>query len=207
MKKKDSKTKAVPAPSEQQEQQERAPAEGPEAPADVRAERDDLLDRLQRVSADYRNYQKRVQRDISQARAFANEELIKALLGVLDDMERALDAARANHSQHDPLLAGMQLVHDNALRTLGKFGLTAIEAEGKPFDPDRHAAITQQVSDEHPPGTVLKELQRGYQLKGRTIRPAGVIVSKEPDDETHAGGQGPAEHDEDTPGTEANARQ
>lgn len=231
MKKKDPKTKAVPARSEQQEQQEpqeRAPAEGPKAPADVQAERDDLLDRLQRVSADYRNYQKRVQRDISQARAFANEELIKALLGVLDDMERALDAARstrlatsrANHSQDDPLQAGMQLVHDNALRTLGKFGLTAIEAEGKPFDPDRHAAITQQVSDEHPPRTVLKELQRGYQLKGRTIRPAGVIVSKEPDDETHAGGQArlptlkphdggqaPAEHEENTPGTEANARQ
>jgi len=145
----------------------------------LRAERDDLLSRLQRVSADYLNYQKRVRRDIDQAREFANESLIKALLSVLDDMERALEAARANHPADDPLLAGMQLVHDKALETLERFGVQRIEAEGKPFNPDEHSAMMQEPSSEHPPQTVLRELQTGYRLKGRTIRPSSVVVSKQ----------------------------
>jgi molecular chaperone GrpE len=166
--------------------------EAPQQPADAQAERDDLLARLQRVSADYLNYQKRAQRDIAQAREFANDQLIKALLEVLDDMERALEAARANHDTDDPLLTGMQLVHDNALRTLGRFGLKAIEAEGRPFDPDRHRAMVQQPSAEHPPQTVLKELQKGYELKGRTLRPAGVVISTEPPDEADPAPDEPA---------------
>ena len=157
-------------------------------PAALRAERDDLLGRLQRVSADYLNYQKRVQRDISHGREFANEDLMKALLGVLDDMERALKAARADHSADDALLKGMQLVHDKAVETLGKFGLAAIEAVGLPFDPELHAAMMQEPSAEHPPRTVLKELQKGYQLKGRTLRPSAVVVSADPSDEATSPG-------------------
>lgn len=148
----------------------------------LRAERDDLRDRLQRLAADYDNYKKRVRRDIEQTREFANEELIKSLLGVLDDMERALAAARNDHDESDPLLKGMQIVHDNALAALGKFGLEPIEAEGKQFNPDRHAAMMQQPSEEHPPQTVLRELQRGYMLKGRTIRPSAVVVSSPAED-------------------------
>ena len=145
------------------------------------AERDDLMARLQRVSADYLNYQRRVQRDIEQAREFANEDLIKSMLAVLDDMELALGAAGKDHDADDPLLAGMQLVHDKALEILGRFGLSAIEAEGKMFDPEKHLALTQQATDAAAPMTVLKEAQKGYQLKGRTIRPARVIVAKAPD--------------------------
>ncbi len=148
----------------------------------LRAERDDLMARLQRVSADYLNYQKRVQKDAAQALDFANEQLIKSLLGVLDDMDRALAAARENRDEDDPLLAGMQLVYDKALETLGKFGLTVIEAEGKMFDPELHAAILQQPSGEHPPMTILAETQTGYRLNGRTIRPSAVIVSKRPEE-------------------------
>ena len=162
-----------------------APAEQPAAAGDALAElmreRDDLLARLQRVSADYVNYQKRVQRDIDAARSFANESLIKALLAVLDDVERALEAGRAGHDENDPLLTGMELVHDKALETLDRFGLTAIEAEGKPFDPELHSAMMQQPSDVHPPQTVLTELVRGYRLKGRTIRPSGVVISSAPE--------------------------
>ena len=161
-------------------------AEGGDSPETLQLERDDLLARLQRLSADYLNYQKRVQRDIAEAREFANEELIKSLLGVLDDMERALDAARANHAEDDPLLEGMQLVHDKAFETLGKFGLSAIEAAGRPFDPEKHSAMMQQASDEHPPQTVLQELQKGYLLKGRTIRPARVVVSVLPEDQDNS---------------------
>lgn len=183
MSKKDKRSKKQEAPApEQQEADTKQPPQSQAPPAaGLEAERDDLLARLQRVSADYLNYQKRVQRDISEARQFANEELIKNLLGVLDDMERALAAARANHSEDDPLLCGMQLVHDKALQTLGKFGLVAIEALNRPFDPEKHSAVMQEPSGEQPPQTVLKELQKGYQLKGRTIRPSAVVVSISPD--------------------------
>jgi len=146
-------------------------------------DRDELLARLKRVSADYLNYQKRIQKDIAAAREFANEQLIKDLLVVLDDMERAMAAARANHSEDDPLLMGMQLVHDKAIGTLGRFGLTAIDAVGKPFDPQKHSAVMQEPSAEHPPQTVIKEAIKGYQLKGRTIRPASVVVSTAAEDE------------------------
>ena len=146
-------------------------------------ERDDLLARLQRVSADYVNYQKRVQRDIESARTFANEGLMKALLGVLDDMERALSAGRENHDAEDPLVVGMQLVHDKALETLSKFGLEVIDAEGRPFDPEMHQAMMQQPSADQPPQTVLTEVVKGYRLRGRTLRPSGVIISKAPEPE------------------------
>ena len=146
----------------------------------LQAERDDLFARLQRTAADYSNYQKRVQREMAEARDFANTKLIAQLLSVLDDMERALEAAADNHGQDDLLLAGMQLVHDKALEVLGGFGLEIIEALGRPFDPEAHSAMLQQPSDEHPPQTVVQELQRGYRLRGRTIRPAAVIVSTEP---------------------------
>lgn len=146
----------------------------------LRGERDDLMARLQRVSADYVNYQKRMQRNSSEATEYANAELIKALLPVLDDMERLLEAAKANNDQDDPLYTGMQLVHTKALESLGKFGLVAIEATGKTFDPDKHSAMAQQASHEHAPQMVIAEIVKGYQLKGRTIRPSGVVVSASP---------------------------
>ncbi|KPK80497.1 MAG: hypothetical protein AMJ81_12025, partial [Phycisphaerae bacterium SM23_33] len=144
---------------------------------DLQAQRDELLARLERVSADYQNYQKRVQRDLAQAREYAQEELMKAVLTILDDMERALEAGRANHDADDPLLRGMQLVHDNALAALGRFGLTVIDAAGRPFDPDLHSALMQQPTADHPPQTVITEAQKGYRLKGRTLRPSKVVVA------------------------------
>jgi len=161
-----------------------------EVPASLESERDDLLARLQRVSADFLNYRKRVQRDMDQARQYANEELIKALLGVLDDMERGIEAGRENHASDDPLLAGMELVYEKALSVLAGFGLEKIEAKGQPFDPDQHAAMMQEISEDLPPRTVLKEVQKGYRLRGRTIRPSGVVVSQEPAQE---------HQDQDTP--------
>lgn len=143
-------------------------------------ERDDLLARLQRLAADYQNYQKRMQKELSTAREFANESLIKDLLAVLDDMERAMDAANGG-DENDPFYVGMKMVHDNLLTILARYGLEKIVAVGEHFDPEKHAAMMQQPSDETEPMTVLQELQKGYTLKGRTIRPAGVIVSKAPE--------------------------
>ena len=163
--------------------QEQAPQEAAVEAQDLSAERDDLMERLQRVSADYLNYQKRVQRDISEAREFANAELVEGLLPVLDDMERALATARENHGADDPLFGGLQLVHDKALETLAKFGVRVIEADGEAFDPEKHLAVMQEPSGEHPPQTVLRVVQKGYELKGRPIRPATVVVSKAPEED------------------------
>jgi molecular chaperone GrpE len=153
----------------------------------VKSERDDLMSRLQRVSADYMNYQKRANRDTTEACEYGNAELIKSMLPVLDDMERAMDAARKNHDEKDPLMVGMQLVHDKALEVMGRFGLTVIKAQGEPFDPQMHQALMQEPSDEVPPNTVLRELQKGYALKGRVARPAAVVVSKEATQECAGG--------------------
>jgi len=160
----------------------------PEPPAqDTASERDDLLARLQRVSADYLNYQKRARREIEEAHTFANTSLVRDLLGVLDDMERALEAAAANHNADDPLLGGMRLVYDKALEVLARHGVTRIQAEGQPFDPNRHEAMMQQPSPDCRGPTVLQEFQRGYELNGRVIRPARVVVgmpapAEDPDD-------------------------
>lgn len=158
------------------------------------AGQDDLLDRLQRVSADYLNYQKRVAREMGEARLFANAELIKDLLGALDDMERALEAARANHAADDPLLSGMQLVYDKLLAVLGRHGLERIAATDEPFDPNRHEAMMQQPAPELETPTVVEELQGGYELKGRVIRPARVIVGMPP--ATSGEGDGQADDSE-----------
>ena len=156
-----------------------------EVPMTVEQERDDLHGRLQRLAADYQNFQKRTSREIQQAREFANEQLIKSLLSVLDDMTRALDAARDNHGEEDPLFKGMQLVHDKASEILGNFGLTLIEANpGQAFDPDKHSAMMQQPTADQEHMTILAQVQQGYQLKNRTIRPAGVVVAVKPEEPT-----------------------
>ncbi|HET6430273.1 MAG TPA: nucleotide exchange factor GrpE [Phycisphaerae bacterium] len=164
----------------------------PAAPEDIAAlksERDDLLSRLQRVSADYLNYQQRARRDLEAATDYANADLIRDILAVLDDMERALEAGATNHAPDDPLLAGMRLVYDKALEVLARYGLRPIEAVGQPFDPTRHEALMQQPSDQHEGEIVLSELQRGYQLKGRVLRPARVIVSAPPAGAPEPGGK------------------
>lgn len=165
------------APAEPAE--ETGPQEEPRL-AELREERDDLLGRLQRLAADYQNYQKRAAKEQQQARQFANESLMKELLGVLDDLERALGAARENHPDDDPLLVGTQMVHDKFLASLKHFGLEPIDAEGQPFDPDCHSAMMQEPTDQAEPMTVLRVLQRGYALHGRTLRPASVVVAQAP---------------------------
>lgn len=142
-------------------------------------ERGDLLGRLQRLSADYLNYQKRAGREIADAREFANTEIAKDFLAVLDDMERALDHA----AEDDPLSEGMQLVHDKALEILGRHGLKPIIAQGEPFDPQRHEAMMTEPSGGYDTPTVLKELQRGYEFRGRVLRPTRVIISSQAADD------------------------
>ena len=154
--------------------------EQPRATADVQrlqAERDDLYQRLARATADFKNTQKRIQGEADQRVQYANQSLIKSLLPVIDNFERALsqDASKVDAAT---ILKGMQIVHDQWLNVLKQQQVQEIDPKpGDPFDPTRHEALMQAPS-EFPPGSVVQTLQKGYALLDRTLRPAQVSVSK-----------------------------
>ena len=142
--------------------------------AAVERERDEHLDDLKRVAAEFENYRKRVARDQQSLAARAHERLVKELLPVLDDLERALEAA-AEH-QEAKLEDGVRIVHRELQEALSKEGLEEIETNGH-FDPHVHEALLSQPSDQDE-GTILEVLQKGYRLGDRVLRPARVVVSQ-----------------------------
>lgn len=159
----------------------RASAEDAEVLRQKAAERDEYLDLLQRVRADYANYQKRVQKEIDNGRRFAAQPLVLDLLPAIDNLERAIQTATSG-DQAAGLLDGIRLVHQQLIAALARHGVRAIDAAGQPFDPDRHEAMLEQPSPDCPPRTVLQELQKGYRLHDRVIRPTRVVVSTAPDE-------------------------
>jgi molecular chaperone GrpE len=136
-------------------------------------ERDEYLDALQRLKAEFENYRKRVSRDQAEFVTRASERLVKQLLPVLDDLERALEAA-ADHEEAK-LEEGVRLVHRALAEALAKEGLAEIETDGK-FDPHTQEALLSQPSETEE-GTVIQVLQKGYRLGDRVLRPARVVVS------------------------------
>jgi len=136
--------------------------------ASARAERDDYLDALQRLKAEFDNYRKRVARDQQELAARAHERLVRELVPVLDDLERAI-----NHE--GDIDEGVRLVHRALADALAKEGLTEIETDGK-FDPHTQEALLSQPSSEEE-GTVIQVLQRGYKLGDLVLRPARVVIS------------------------------
>jgi molecular chaperone GrpE len=139
-------------------------------------ERDDYLDSLQRLKAEFDNYRKRVARDQQEQAARAHERLVKALVPVLDDLERALDAA-AEHEE-GKLEEGVRLVHRSLADALTKEGLAEIETDGT-FDPHTQEALLSQPSDAEE-GSVIQVVQKGYSLGDRVLRPARVVISSGP---------------------------
>lgn len=135
-----------------------------------------LSDSLLRAKADFQNLQRRGTIERADAIRFANAELMKSLLGVIDDFDRSLAASRASDNL-DAVVDGVRLVHENFLQALRTQGLEVIEALHQPFDPSVHEALMQQPSQEHPPGTVIEQVAAGYRLRDRVLRPAKVIVS------------------------------
>ncbi len=136
-------------------------------------ERDEYLADLQRVAADFENYRKRVARDQENLIARAHERLVKELLPVLDDLQRALEAAEAH--EEAKLEEGVRLVHRSLAEALRKEGLVEIDTNGR-FDPHVHEALLSQPSEAEE-GTVIQVLQRGWRLGDRVLRPARVVVS------------------------------
>jgi molecular chaperone GrpE len=141
--------------------------------AALEAERDEYLNDLKRVAAEFENYRKRVSRDQASRVARAHERLVKELLPVLDDLERALAAAEEH--EEAKLEEGVRLVHRELKAALDREGLAEIETDGV-FDPHVHEALLSQPSEAEE-GSVLEVLQKGYKLGDRVLRPARVVVA------------------------------
>lgn len=139
-------------------------------------EKRELHDRLLRTAADFENWKKRAKKESDEAQQRGREALLKELLTVLDNLERALKHAAPD----DPLAQGVQMVEKQFVAALEKFGVTRFSAAGQPFDPSLHDAIQQIETDAVPPGTVAQEFAQGYLSGNRLIRPAMVAVAKAP---------------------------
>lgn len=145
--------------------------------AKAEAERDAYLDQLQRLKAEFDNYRKRLQREGEALRLRAAEGLVESLLPVVDNMERALEAAGKH--EESKLVEGVELVSGQLRSVLASQGLEEVPAEpGVPFDPTVHEAVLAQESAEYPEGTIAAVLEKGYLLHGRLLRPVKVIVAR-----------------------------
>lgn len=146
----------------------------------LRADLDDAADRALRAQAELDNYRKRARRELEDERRYAALALLRDLLPVLDNMQRAIEAGEKSPLAAG-LLDGIKLVAQNLTNVLAKHDCKKIEAQGQPFDPAVHEAISQQPAAELEPGSVMFVAQDGYVLHDRVVRPAQVIVSKSPD--------------------------
>ena len=144
---------------------------------ELEAELSEAQEQVLRTAADAENFKKRLQREKEEQTRYANESFMRELLTVIDNLERALEHSGTEASQGG-LVEGLTLTLKGFLDTLARFGCTQVEAIGKPFDPNFHEAVSQEESADHEPNTVLQELQKGYMLKERLLRPAMVLVSK-----------------------------
>jgi len=173
----------LPASDDTEDIPQAAAAERPIAPSagegselqKLRAERDTLLDRLARLQAEFENARKRAAREQQEFRDYALADAVKALLPVLDSFERALQASSGERSE---LRSGVELIHRQLQDALTKLGVRPIPAKGELFDPHLHEAVEMVDTTEAKDHQVLEELQRGYKLKDRLLRPSMVKVAR-----------------------------
>ena len=150
---------------------------GPETLTEAQEAIAELNERIVRLTADFDNFRKRAQREKDEARQFANQGLLEKLLPVLDNFEMALTAVKdADPSVRD----GVQMILDQLLGVLKESGVEPVDAMGQPFDPNLHEALSQEETSEVEEGTVVQQVQRGYKLNDRLVRPARVVVAKAP---------------------------
>ena len=145
--------------------------------SNLEAEKNELQDKMLRLAAEFENYKKRMIRDREASFKYAEEGLLKELLPSIDNLERAL----AHQNTGDDSIAlrqGIDLTLKALLAATAKFGLTAIDSVGQPFDPNLHEALAMEASADQPPQTVLREFEKGYYYKDRLLRAAKVVVAK-----------------------------
>jgi molecular chaperone GrpE len=145
---------------------------------ELQREKEALQDRLLRTAAEFDNYRKRVERERRELSEYATSDVLLELLPIVDNFERALQAPAAGEAE--AFRKGVELIHRQMLDLLRKRNVTPIESLGADFDPRLHQAVVHEPSDEHREGEVMQELQRGYMLGERLLRPAMVKVAKRP---------------------------
>jgi molecular chaperone GrpE len=145
--------------------------------AQIQADLERFRDLALRSQADFDNFRKRSAREKEDAVRYANSSLLERLIPIIDNFELGL-AAAAGSAENSPILAGMSMVAKQLTDFLTEFGVTPIDALGKPFDPNLHEAIAQEVDPKSPEGTVIRQVRKGFKLKDRLLRPANVVVSK-----------------------------
>lgn len=138
---------------------------------------EDYYVRLQRLQAEFDNFRKRTQKEKEETLKYAAERVVEAMLPVLDNFERAVSSSQSSQD-FTAFSQGVEMILKQMYNALSKEGLTAIEAVGQPFDPKLHDAVLQVDSEEHPENTVVEELQKGYYLKEKVLRPSMVKVSR-----------------------------
>ena len=138
----------------------------------ARRERDEYLDALRRLKAELENLRKRQEKERARLAQLASEGLVRELLPVLDNFERALEAG-------GDIREGVRATYEQLVAVLGREGLTPVVSDGQTFDPEVHEAVMSQPSEEHEEGTILQTFERGYVLKGKPIRPAKVVVARQ----------------------------
>jgi molecular chaperone GrpE len=148
---------------------------------DRAAKADENWERLLRTTADLDNFKKRAAREKQDATKYANESLLQKLVSVLDNFDMALAAAQNTKSDGvQQLQAGINMIHQQLKKVLVDAGLEEVDASGKAFDPNLHEAVSQQETAEAPEGQIVQQLRKGYKLRDRLLRPAGVVVAKAP---------------------------
>ena len=143
-------------------------------------------DRALRIAAEMENLRRRAAQDVEKAHKFALEKFAGDLLPVIDSLERALELSDRDNEQLKPTLEGVELTLRSMLATVNKFGVSVIEPQGTPFDPNKHQAMSMIENPDVAPNTVIAVMQKGYELNGRVIRPAMVMVARAPSVNTSA---------------------
>ncbi|WED21306.1 nucleotide exchange factor GrpE [Vibrio sp. JC009] len=142
--------------------------------AKVKEQQDSVL----RAKAEVDNMRRRTEQEIDKARKYALNKFAEELLPVIDNLERAISHADMENEAVKPVVEGVELTHKTFIDTVAKFGLKEINPEGQPFNPEFHQAMSIQESEDFEPNTVMFVMQKGYELNGRVVRPAMVMVSK-----------------------------
>jgi molecular chaperone GrpE len=149
----------------------------------VEQESKESYDRFLRVSAEFENYKKRAAREMNDFRKFANESFVKAMLPVVDNLDRAIESSSNDDHSNSSVVEGVNMTLKEILKIFEQFGVKPFQSLGKTFDPALHQAVMQEESDDHPEKTILNELEKGYMIHDRLLRPAMVVVSKKTDSE------------------------
>lgn len=178
-------------------------SEGTSAETEVetlRREAQEMRDIAQRKQAEFENYRRRVERERAELNRQAGFDLVREILPVLDNLERAIQASQS--SPEENFRAGVEIIHRQFQEILVRLGLSEVESEGKPFDPHVHEAVTRVETDEHPDGVVVEVFQKGYLFGERLLRPAMVSVAQAPDGTDGVPGDPPENPEEVAQGPE-----